>query len=433
MNLEILKEIILSSQELKRETGISRQLDFHAIRNKASVFIGVRRSGKTTYLHQIMNKLHKNDAIPQESICYVSFFDERLLTLKADTLGIIIDAYYTLYPEKRNKSTVYYFFDEIQEIQGWETFVSRLMIQENCHVFISGSSAKMLSKEIATQMRGRSLSWEIFPFSFCEFLAFHNIDSHKITEQTRLNIQSAMDDYFIQGGFPETVNIPDKIRIQIHQEYYRTILHRDIIERNDAPHPRMVMDLGKLLLNSNCSLYSLNKLTEKMKAYGHKAVKSHIAEILGWFEDAYFLFSLKKFDISVHKQNINLKKIYSIDPSLAHSVTGSFLLNSGHRLENFVFLQLRRCTEEIYYYKTKNGYEVDFLYIVNSERKLIQVTESLALETTRKREVRALFEAMEEISLSRAFIITRNEEFSIEENNLIIEVIPIWRFLIRDQ
>ena len=167
--LETIRSIILDFQELPLETGVPRRLRIETVRGKATVCIGVRRGGKSTYLFQVMQRL-MDGGVPRQNILYVNFFDDRLHGLREDTPALIADAYYPAYPEKKHDETVYCFFDEIQACQGWEPFVDRLMRTENCEVYLTGSSARMLSKEIATQMRGRALSWELFPFSFREFL-----------------------------------------------------------------------------------------------------------------------------------------------------------------------------------------------------------------------------------------------------------------------
>ncbi|MCD6499991.1 MAG: AAA family ATPase, partial [Deltaproteobacteria bacterium] len=160
--IETLKSIILDFQEVELDTGVPRRLKIRTVPHKATVCIGVRRSGKSTYLFQVIKRL-LDDGLSRENILYLNFFDDRLHNLRQVGLGVITDAYYSLYPEKKNTETVYCFFEEIQAVPGWEPFVDRLMRTEKCEVYITGSSARMLSKEIATQMRGRALSWELFP------------------------------------------------------------------------------------------------------------------------------------------------------------------------------------------------------------------------------------------------------------------------------
>jgi len=187
--INTLKEIILDFQENTFETGVPRRLKTVPVKGKATVCIGVRRSGKSTFMFQVIKHLLESGTSLQ-NILYLNFFDDRLHGLQQESLSIISEAYFSLYPEKKNSEKVYCFFDEIQILSGWEAFVDRLMRTENCEIYITGSSAQMLSREIATQMRGRALSWEIFPFSFREFLDAKAINySGFISSKKRLLIQ----------------------------------------------------------------------------------------------------------------------------------------------------------------------------------------------------------------------------------------------------
>ena len=429
--IETLKSIILDFQEVELETGIPRGLKISTVPGKASVCIGVRRSGKSTYLFQIITRL-MDEGIPRENILYLNFFDDRLHNLKRIGLGSITEAYYSLYPEKKNAETVYCFFDEIQAIDGWEPFVDRLMRTEQCRVYITGSSAHMLSRDIATQMRGRALSWELFPFSFREFLCYKGIDAtgHLPTKK-RLLVQKACEEYWETGGFPEVIGLDRHLRTKIHQEYFHAILFRDLIERHDVSHPKALTDLAHRLIDNTASLYSVNSLTGYLKSLGHKAPKSAVSAYLEWFEDAYFLFTVRIFDASLARSNTNPKKIYCIDHALVTSVASGILVNAGHLLENLVFTALRRLTAAIYYSKTQGGLEVDFLAsFQDRSRMLVQVCESMAEPQTRKREVAALSAAMAEYGLKSGIVVTRNEEDKIHVDAGKIEVVPIWRFLL---
>lgn len=429
--LEILKTIILDFQEYEFETGTPRHVKPEAVPGKASIYIGVRRSGKSTFMFQIMQRLLDN-GVSRQNLLYLNFFDDRLHNLQHSGLNLISEAYYSLYPEKKNSETVYCFFDEIQVLEGWEPFVDRLMRTEKCALYITGSSARMLSKEIATQMRGRALSWEIFPFSFREYLQYHGINSQEpLATKARLQIRKGFDSYWESGGFPEVAGLDRHLRVKIHQEYFHAILFRDLVERHDVSHPKAVSDLAHWLVDNIASLYSINRLTGYLKSLGHKTPKASVSDYLDWFEDAYFLFTVRVFDASLARSNVNPKKIYCIDHALVRSVSSGILVNSGHLLENMVFSALRRTTQDIFYYRTKNAREVDFLLIMpDRSRILLQVCESLADELTRKRELAALQEAMAELSIKEAFVITRNEDEQIQNGDTTIFVTPIWRFLL---
>ncbi len=428
--IDTIKSIILDFQEAELETGVPRHLSIRTVRGKASVCIGVRRSGKSTYLFQVIERLLAG-GVPRENVLYINFFDDRLHNLRQEGLGRITEAYYSIYPEKKNTETVYCFFDEIQAVIGWEPFVDRLMRTEKCEVYLTGSSARMLSKEIATQMRGRALSWEMFPFSFREFLDWKGINSgDALSTKKRLMIQKAFEEYWETGGFPEAIGVDRLLRIKIHQEYLQTILFRDLVERYDISHPKAVTDLAHWLVDNCASLYSINRLTGYLKSLGHKVPKSAVSDYLEWFEDAYFLFTVRIFDASIARSNTNPKKVYCVDHALITSVSSGILVNSGHLLENLTFTALRRHHQDIYYYKTGNGREIDFIVPVRGQKPiLVQVCESIADPQTRKREVSALSEAMTELSITSGTIVTRNEEEQIEVDDGTIQIVPMWRFL----
>jgi hypothetical protein len=429
--IEVLKEIITDYQEMMFFTGVPRHLQIEKVSGKATICIGVRRSGKSTFMFQIMKEL-LSKGIPRQNIIFLNFFDDRLHNLKHEGLGLILEAYYSMHPEKQNKEDLYFFFDEIQAIPNWEPFIDRLIRTTNCYVFITGSSARMLSKEIATQMRGRSLSWELFPFTFKEYLDYKKIDySEPISTNKRLHIQNAFEQYWIEGGFPEVAGIEKNLRIKIHQEYLQAILFRDLVERHDISHPKALSDMAHWLIDNTASLYSINRLTSYLKSLGHKIPKSSVSDYLTWFEDAYFLFTLRIFDASLARANANPKKIYCIDHSLVTSTASGILVNSGKLLENLVFTALRQSSRKIYYYKTRSGREVDFI-VQNEDRSLIllQVCESLADAKTRKREIVSLTEAMAEQNLKVGYVVTRNEEEQFEKETGKIFILPIWRFLL---
>jgi uncharacterized protein len=429
--LEILKEVIVDAQEAPLQTGVARRVKITPVPGKATVCIGVRRSGKSTFMFQLMQRL-LDSGVLRQNILHLNFFDDRLHQLRHDGLGAILEAYYSLYPEKKNTEKVYCFFDEIQVIDGWESFVDRVMRTENCEVYITGSSAHMLSKEIATQMRGRALAWEMFPFSFQEFLDYRGIDSQgALSTKKRLLVQKAFDEYWEAGGFPEVAGLDRLLRIKIHQEYFNAVLFRDLIERHDISHPRAATDLAHWLVDNTGSMYSVNNLTGYLKSLGHKAPKSTVSDYLAWFEDAYFLFSVRVFDASLARAQANPKKVYCIDHSLVTSVASGILVNSGHLLENLVFVALRRVWPNIFYFKSKAGREVDF--VVNKHdrtRMLVQVCESMADPRTRKRELAAVSEAMNEMNLKTAQIITRGEDEQVTTESGTIDVVPAWRFFL---
>lgn len=427
--IDTLKEIILDHQEQNLYTGIKRHIKLQSVPNKATITIGVRRCGKSTLLSQIIEEKLKL-GIEKESILYLNFFDDRLTEIRNNQLNLVLEAYFSLFPRKKEEK-VYCFFDELQECTGWEPFIDRILRTENIEVYITGSSAKLLSKEIATQMRGRSLTWELFPFSFKEFLDYHDVRFNKLSSENKYRIKNLFEKYISTGGFPEVFPAEDHIRIMIHQEYYKAIVHRDIIERFDAIHPKAVMQAAYHLINSVSTLYSVNRITEYLKSLGYKLSKDFVSSCIEWFEDAYFLFSVKIHDKSVVKQNSNTKKIYCVDHGLITSVWPGISENKGRLLENMVFCHIRRKSQRIFYYRTKQGNEVDFIwYNDRGKKELIQVCWDMTDEKTRKREIKSLKLAMLETGLNEGTIVTYAQEDLIKEDNLSIDVVPGWKYFL---
>jgi len=429
--IELLKEIILENQLISVHVGTTRHLQIKVLPNKATICMGVRRCGKSTYMQQIRARMIL-DGVAPENILALSFFDDRLDFLHETGLGAAIEAYFLLYPMKKNVEKIYCFFDEIQVFKGWEKFVERIMRTEICEIYITGSSAKMLSTDIATEMRGRSLAWEMFPFSFHEYLDYKGISIEKnLTSKARLLIEHGFDEYWQCGGFPETIAIEKTLRIKVHQEYLNTIVFKDIIQRHDVHHPNAIVDLAHQLLENIANMHSINSLTGYLKSLGHKLSKTLVSEYVKWLADAYFIFGVGIFNASIAENKRNPQKYYCIDSALVRSTTSGILTNSGHLLENLVFITLRRSYQKIYYYRTKSGKEVDFIVQHQDKSKtLIQVSETLKDSTTRKRELIALQEAMLEQKVQYGLIVTLREEESVKNVVGEIHVVPLWRFLL---
>lgn len=427
--MKLLQEIILDFQEQALECGVTRRLPYEIVAGKVFVCVGVRRCGKSTLLFQIVDRLQRQ-GVGRKNILYVNLFDDRLDTVRRGGMRDVVEAYYALYPQKRRSEKVYCFFDEIQMVSGWESFVDRLLRTEKCEVFIMGSSSRMLSREIATQMRGRAIAWELFPFSFAEYLRLRGAEAKPLSSKSRVRIQKCFAEYWERGGFPEVRDASARVRLMTHQEYFKTMVHRDVVERNDAAHPQAVLDAALRLINQVGSMFSINALTGYLKSLGHKATKTFVGECIKWFEDAYFLFPVKIFHPSVSVQNANARKVYCVDHGMVGSVSNGILVNSGHLLENLVFSHLRAMTDRIHYYRTGNGKEVDFIWSVDGRQwRLTQVCESLAAEKTRRRELGAVREAMEEKGLNGATVVTRDETETVDSGEGRIDVVPAWRYL----
>ena len=429
--IELLQELILDFQRQQLPTGVPRQLAYEAVPGKALVCIGPRRAGKSTLLYQIVERL-KAGGVKAENILSVNFFDDRLEAVRRGNLAAVTEAYYGLFPEKKGRERVHCFLDEVQMAVGWERFVDRLLRTEKMDVYLTGSSSRLLAREVATEMRGRSLAWELFPFSFREFLAARGVAPDVRGSGARLLVAKTFADFWQTGGFPEALAVSARLRPMLHQEYFQTMLFRDVVERNDALHPQAVRDLAYRLINNVAALHSVNGLTNHLKSLGHKVSKAFVGDCLAWFEDAYCLFSVRLYDASVHRQQVNPKKIYGVDHALVQSVSSGLLVNRGHLLENLVFLHLRRQTPRLHYYRTRSGKEVDFAWLgSDGNLRLAQVADQMPEGSpARDRELGALAEAMAEQPDSRPVVVTRDESGSAELGGRAVRLVPIWRFLI---
>src|SRR5258708_4264687 len=386
----VFRDILLENEFAAPLDYFRRELNVPLLPRKALAVIGIRRSGKTTLLRQIWDDLSRSGHIPVERLLHVNFCDERLFGLKAAQLGGLLEAYHELHPDSPRAGPLYVFVDERQVVRGWEYFVDRLL-RAGHRVFVSGSSATLLSRDIASAMRGRSFSIELFPFSFREILSAEKRPLSGWGPRERALLRRRFKIYLQQGGFPETLPVSAPLRRRLLQDYLDAVLLRDIIERHNPSDPAAITHLLHLLMNQVGSFYTLNKTCQRLKAQVLKVNKPEISKALDWFHDSFLFFSLPILSSSRHKQIVNPKKLYCIDPGMAHHHSSGLSDDWGHLLENAVFLHLRRQTESLYYFKDTRQREVDFV-VRRPDRTydLVQVAWSLADPQTRERELQAL-------------------------------------------
>ena len=362
----------------------------------AVIISGIRRSGKSTLLHQILKKL--------PNYYYLNFEDTRLINFESGDFEKLDEVFHTEYGPSE-----FYLLDEIQNVKGWEIFV-RSRLDRHKHLFITGSNASMLSKELGTRLTGRHINVELFPFSFGEALLFRK----------EIASPDSFEWYLKQGGFPDFIKYG---RPEILRELFTDILQRDIISRHKIRETKALHELALYLLSNVGKEFSYNSL-KKMFQFG--SVNTPIS-FVSYLEDSYLLFTLPKFDYSLKKQMINEKKIYSIDNGLSNANSVSFSSNKGRMLENFVFITLRRSHKNIYYFR-ENG-ECDFL-IKEDSRIIVAIQVAYELnEDNKKREIEGLLEAMRKFELREGFILTYNQEdeIDIEDKRIIIK--PVWRWI----
>ncbi len=380
----------------------------------AQILIGVRRAGKSTFLGQtLFEEGYFDRASP---FFYLNLIDERLGDLTVAELGRITEVFTEKYGETHGEKygeTQAWVFDEIQVVPGWEVLIERLTRNPKNRVFITGSSAKMLSREIATSMRGRSLASEIFPFSFAEMIKAKKIPAGVSTPQKSAR-RRLLKKQLLEGGFPALLTIPKIQHQKLLQQYFETLFFRDLVERNEFTDIHLLKAFVQLLMNQVSSYFSLNKMNERLIAQGHTSSKVKVAEYLASVEDCFLAFPVSLYSPSRQKQNVNPKKVYWIDNGLLLANSGSTFPGIGRLLENFVFLELRLRGHTLHYFQDKDGSEVDF---VVDQKSLIQVCERIDDPTTLDREVRGLTAAMKRFDKKRGLILTLETEQEIQSDS----------------
>lgn len=384
---------------------VMRDVSFPVAKDKVKVIIGMRRVGKTYCVYQhILNLIASG--IKKSCILYINFEDDRLLPADQQKIAKLVDAFYALYPENHERKC-YLFFDEIQNVDGWPLVIRRLHDSKNAEIFLTGSSAKLLSKEIATSLRGRSLATEMWPYNFHEFMqaadTIINRDLHDKKSQDKL--KHAFNNYLSVGGFPEVVLYDADIRRKTLQEYIDVVIYRDIIERHAIKNPSVLKYMIMCMINNISNPFTINKFYNDLKSQGYSIGKDILYDFADYIEDAYLAFSVAMYDKSIRKVHTNPKKIYAIDPGLVRAVTLDLDGNFGRLFENVIFLDLKRLGCKVNYYLTEERYEVDFLVQTPSgKRKLFQVVWEQEDEKTMKREQRALEAGKSELKIEGELI-----------------------------
>jgi len=427
----IVRQMIADSMELAIPLLTSRRGTLSELPDTASVLIGMRRTGKTYRMFQKMREL-LDQGVERQRLLYLNFEDERLGDVSVDILKTIDETYLRAFPAKDN-AVSYYFFDEIQYVPGWERFVRRLLDRHDVRFYLSGSSSRLLSREVATAMRGRALETRIFPFSFPEFLDARGIDAPAapalVGHKKRAVLEHAFAEYLRIGGFPATLNVSDLDRSQILQGYVNTVVLRDVVERHGVTGITVLRYLTRRLLASSACHFSVNKFHNELKSQGLNCGKDTLHEYLQHLEDA-FLFSGMFLDTpSERRRMVNPRKIYAADHGLVSaSVPAGGTWGEGNALENLVFTELQRRGMQPTYGLTTGGHEIDFVVHESDGHPLaIQVCADLSDPKTLHREVRSLFETDKH---SRRLILTLCHEQTIREGSLYIKILPVWKWLL---
>ncbi len=435
---ETLRLIIAQQQQhnlISRFPIFPRDIEILPIDRKATIIIGIRGCGKSTWQHEKMAAL-LNEGVSLENICYLDFSDDRLdfLRLEESDPSVISDTYYSMFPKKHSQK-VYFFFDEIQYVNKWARFINRIQINENCEVYITGSSAKLLSKEISTELGGRTFAWEMFPFSFREFLRAEGKSQSISDIINRDEIIGAFDDYVVKGGMPESLILPrDSMAAIYFQNLVKDVITRDLLLRYNLTHPFQLNRLTQILMNIYSRLVTVNKLKQRLAGEQNKLSPQLISDYIDKLNDCYLLFTVPIRSYNMAVQAVNPKKVYGIDHAMVQAFSAVTSDNKGLVLENMIFIELRRTSEEIFYYKTSRGDEIDFAVGPDSNIRLIQVCWELGdRESTKIREIKALVDGMEELGLQESWIITAYEEDEIKDpqTGRVIHVVPAYSWLLQ--
>jgi len=412
MNEHLLQQVISDQRNivLKKDRGIIRgfEYDKYIQTNQITVISGIRRSGKSTLLLQLA------DHFPNYH--FITFDDERLINFTVEDFNSM------MIEMKKLFSSPVIVLDEIQNINQWERFVRRLH-DEELKVFLTGSNAKLLGSELATHLTGRYTKKELFPFSFSEFLKFKGFSFSDKSTETVSGTLVAFDFYMENGGFPEFIKTNE---IDYLKRIYEDIIYKDIIVRFGIRNINHFKNLVNFLFTNFTKEISYNSLAGILGIQSTTSIKEYVS----FLTESYLLFEIYKFDFSLKRQYISNKKIYVIDNGLRNIVAFRQSPDKGQLLENLIFIELKRRNKEIFFYKTKNNHEIDFL-IKENELSLIQVCYDISSPLTYQREIRALESGMNELNISSSLLITYNSRELVKTGNHTIQVIPAWEWLIQ--
>ena len=421
----IFKKIITDFHERPIRPVLAREYKIPVDSRKIVSLIGVRRSGKTSILYHIMENLRQT--IDPANVVYINFEDDRLFPIVLGNLNDLVDAYYELYPEKRGEK-IYFFLDEIQNVENWEKFVRRVYDTLNVGLFITGSSSSLLGSEIASALRGRTITYEIFPFSFAEYLRFRQIEVNFHSSAALSYIANAFEDYLVNGGFAETIDVLPDIRTRVLRDYVDLIIYKDIIERHGIKNHALMKHLVKYCFTHMGTAASLTKLYNDFKSQGHRLGKDTLFDYFSYLEDAFAVFSVPVFRNSVREERRNPRKIYAVDNGFKSIFEASLSPDYGRLYENAAFLHLRRKTREVYYFLQRR--EVDFYCRIGGDQVVANVSYEIDDPKTRAREIEGLTEAMNWFGAGLGYLVTRDSEETVLQGGKELRIMPLWKWLL---
>jgi len=430
---DIIKTIIIKMQARFPLTLISRNTSLPVDSGKIITVTGIRRCGKSYTMYETINSLMQK-GIAREKILFINFDDERL-QFNPGNLDLILQAYRELYPDI-SLADIYIFFDEIQMAQGWEPFVRRIYDTENRNIFLTGSNAKLLSSEIATSLRGRTLPFEVFPLSFDEYCRFTQTDTNWLLPENRSLIENGFSRFLTKGGFPELVLTGYQYFENTIQEYYHVMLYKDLIERYGIRNIPVLKYLVSRLIAGLGKPVSINKMNNELKSAGIKSDKNLLYTLVEYLQSIYFIQRIGKFDLSVIKSELSSeKKIYFTDNGFLTSLSFSYGNDYGRLLENLVFLWFRKqfpFGRGISFAKGKK--ECDFVIFDRDKPVLLsQVCWNLNQPETLRREMEGLNEQAKYLNCDKLWIITSGEEQVLETGAIQTTVVPAWKLMMENR
>ena len=424
MDKETLKYVLGDSATRKLPATVARTLQLPLGTPKIVTLVGIRRSGKTYLLYETMRRLALQ-GVDRRQMVYVNFEDDRLLPIKPRELDLILRAHNELYPEFA-PAKKYLFFDEVQNAPRWEWYVRRLHDTENIQIFLTGSSSHLLAREIATSLRGRSITYEVFPLSFREYLAFRNLEVLPYSRTADSQMAAALSDYLSTGGLPEVVLAPADLRSRILKEYVELVFYKDLVDRYKVANPMVLRQLLKRCLGQPASLLSAHRIYNDFRSQGLEVSKDTLYNYLRYMEESYLVFFLPIADRSVRKQAMNPKKTHAIDWALGYPLVAEQTIDVGRKLETAVFLHWRRQREDLGY--IAGAREIDLVVNREHPEMLINVALSVAQSSTWEREIAALEStAINAPTASRVLVTAEQTDRAAPKG---IQIIEAWRYLL---
>jgi predicted AAA+ superfamily ATPase len=386
-------------QRLETLPLVPRTQAIKPVSGKAMVLIGMRRVGKTSCLLSYLKKLAEQ-GVPRSSVLFLNLEDDRVQITNALQLTKLIDQFYSKNPANYSRQT-YILLDEVQAIAGWEKVARRLVETDRCELWLTGSSAKMLSKEVATVFRGRSIAHETWPYDFSEYLTAKKLPSidPTLSFANRDLARQQLESFLFTGGFPEVVKEESsETRRQILNDYKSVVILRDIVERHRITNFVALEQLVNAVISNSGNLLSVNKLCGDFKSRGIPIGRDTLFEYLEYLEDVYLAFLVPIYNQSLRIRSTTPKKCFCIDTGMVANYLVRNRADIGRLFETLVFIDLKRRGFRIFYYRTKSGAEVDFVVAgENGDPLIIQVCFDISDDQTRQREERTLSEAIKEL------------------------------------